>query len=132
MNLFIFRIFVSIIMIFFHGLPKLQKVDMLIHRFPNPIGLGSELSLYLVIFAELFCAILIITGPLFRLACIPLMITFFVACFIFHADDPISKIELPFLYLLIYTFLFVHGPGRYAFQLTFKSVKNKYFRWLLG
>ena len=65
MNLFIFRIFVSIIMIFLHGLPKLQKVDMLINWFPNPIGLGSELSLYLVIFAELFCAILIITGHFF-------------------------------------------------------------------
>ena len=82
-------------MLCFHGIPKLQKFDYLSTVFPDPLGVGAYVSLCLVIFAEVFCSILLITGTTVRLASIPLIITMFVASFIIHANDPVSKIELP-------------------------------------
>jgi len=116
MNIFILRLMAGLFMLCFHGYPKLQKFDYLITVFPDPLGVGSTASLCLVIFAEVFCSILLITGTTVRLASIPLMITMFVAAFIIHADDPISNIELPLMYLTIYATLFISGPGKWAFQ----------------
>lgn len=116
MALFLLRLFPSLFMALLHGLAKFNKMDILITRFPDPIGLGSAVSLYLVIFAELGCSILLMLGLYTRLATIPLMITMSVAAFIVHINDPISKIELPVIYLTIYVVLFIMGPGKYALK----------------
>jgi len=116
MALFLLRLFPSLFMALLHGLPKFNKIDMLVTRFPDPIGLGSALSLYLVIFAELGCSILLILGLYTRLATIPLIFTMGVAAFIFHFNDPVSKIELPVIYLIIYVALFIMGPGKFALK----------------
>lgn len=99
-----------------HGWPKWQKFDQLLTTFPDPIGLGSAVSLILVIFAEAICSIFIMTGTYVRLACIPPIITMLVAAFIVHANDPISTIELPIMYLVMYIAIFNAGPGKWAFQ----------------
>jgi putative oxidoreductase len=106
----------GVFMLCFHGYPKIQKFDYLVSVFPDPFGIGSTASLCLVIFAEVFCSVLLITGTVVRLASLPLIITMFVASFIIHAEDPISKIELPLMYLTIYVTLFISGPGKWAFQ----------------
>ena len=116
MALFLLRLFPSLFMALLHGLAKFNKMDILINRFPDPIGLGSAVSLYLVIFAELGCSILLMLGLYTRLATIPLIITMSVAAFVFHINDPISKIELPVMYLTIYVVLFIMGPGKYALK----------------
>ena len=116
MHLTILRIIAGAFMLFFHGIPKLQKFDYLTTVFPDPLGLGAYTSLCLVIFAEVFCSILLITGTTIRLATIPLAFTMFVAVFIVHANDPLSKIELPLMYLTLYVVLFISGPGRWSFQ----------------
>ena len=116
MALFLLRLFPSLFMALLHGLPKLNKMDMLITRFPDPIGLGSALSLYLVIFAELGCSILLMLGSYTRLATIPLIFTMGIAAFVFHFNDPVSKIELPVIYLVIYVVLFIMGPGKFALK----------------
>lgn len=36
--------------------------------FPDPLGVGSEISLILAIFGEVFCSVLLIFGLLIRLA----------------------------------------------------------------
>ena len=131
MPLTLIRIISGTFMLFFHGLPKLMRYSDLSQRFADPIGLGSEISLFLVIFAEFFCSILLITGTFVRLASIPLIITMFVASFIVHADDPIQKIELPLLYLTIYMSLFLGGAGAYAFRLKSFRSKIPFVQWLL-
>lgn len=72
-----------------HGWGKLQMVlDGQADQFGDPIGLGPALSLYLITFAEFFCAIAVVLGFATRLACIPLVIGMLVAAFVAHAADP--------------------------------------------
>jgi putative oxidoreductase len=128
MSLTILRISIGIMMLFFHGLPKLQSASQLATQFPDPIGLGSALSLYLVIFAECFCSIFLILGVYTRLSCIPPIVTMLVAIFIIHGNDPWPTIELPGLYLMGYIALFIGGGGRYP--LPFPTASRTYLRWL--
>lgn len=97
-----------------HGWSKLQGFSEMSGSFPDPIGVGSAVSLSLAIFAEFFCSILLILGFLTPLATIPLIITMLVAAFIAHADDPWSTKEKAVLFLAAYITLLVSGPGRYS------------------
>lgn len=91
---------------------KIMSYDVLSTSFPDPIGLGSKLSLQLAIFAELFCSLGVITGVLFGLALIPIIFTMFIAAFVAMKGLPWAQRELPVSYLLVYILLFVSGPGR--------------------
>ena len=111
MSLLLIRIYSGLFMFLFHGLPKLQNFSYLSHRFADPLGIGSTASLGLVVFAEVFCALLIVFGVAVRTAVIPLIITMLVAVFIIHGDDPMSKKELAISYLFCYLALFFGGGG---------------------
>lgn len=102
-------------MMLVHGIPKLE---MLLSgepiQFPGIMGMGPELSLYLAVFAEVLCSILILVGFGTRLASIPLIITMLIAVFYVHAADPFSNQELGLHYLLAYILLFIMGSGKYS------------------
>ncbi len=108
-----FRISTASLMLILHGLPKLQNYTALSSQFPDPLGIGSMLSLTLVVFAEVFCSILVLLGVATRLATIPLIITMGVAFFIFHSADPFAVKELSLFFLLSFTTLFISGTGQY-------------------
>lgn len=98
-----------------HGYQKLQGIlDGGEIQFGDPIGLGAPVSLYLTVFAEFFCSILLILGFVTRLAVIPLIITMIVAVAIVHSADDFGKKELGLHYLVVYLFLLVAGPGKYS------------------
>lgn len=107
------RLFVGFMMLT-HGWAKLMNFGTLAGVFPDPIGLGSTLSLALIIFAEVGCSLLLIFGLLTRLATLPLMFGMFVAIFFAHANDPFQVKELAVVYLGIYFMLFLAGPGRFS------------------
>ncbi len=98
-----------------HALPKLNLLfsgnEIM---FIDPLGIGMTTSLILVVFAEFFCSILLITGFTTRLALIPLIFTMFIAAFVFHGSDPFAVKELSLMYLLIYITIFITGPGKYS------------------
>lgn len=72
-----------------HGWGKLQMVLAGQHQmFGDPIGLGSRLSLFLVMFAEFVCALLVLVGAATRVAAIPIVITMGVAAFVAHGSEP--------------------------------------------
>lgn len=110
----VLRIGFSATMVYGHGLRKIQNFEELLGQFRDPLGLGSELSLVLAIFAEVFCSVLVALGLATRLALIPLMTTMGVALFLVHADDPFSRKEMALVYLLCYVALFLAGPGRFS------------------
>jgi len=98
-----------------HGYPKLMRlVDGRAEGFPDPLGIGSMLSLILATAAEVIGSALIILGFLTRFAAITLVFTMAVAAFVVHAGDPFSKMEMSLLYLLLFITLFIFGPGKYA------------------
>jgi putative oxidoreductase len=113
-GLLILRLWVGLMMAFAHGWGKLSTFSERASQFPDPLGVGSTLSLSLAVFAEFFCALAIALGFITRGAVIPVMTTMLVAAFVIHSDDPFGKKELALLCLApLLTILFT-GPGRYS------------------
>lgn len=96
-----------------HGIDKLANFEVLSYSFPNPLGMGSHLSLVLVILAEVFCALTFIGGFLFRFSLLPMLFAMFIAFFYAHGGS-IADGELAFIYLCVFLLLLVTGPGRYS------------------
>ena len=98
-----------------HGISKIAPLfgtDPI--QFPDPIGLGATTSLALTVFAEVFCAALLILGLATRFAAIPLLITMLVAVFVVHIADPFANQELPLLYASIYLVILIAGAGKFS------------------
>jgi len=72
-----------------HGIGKLRMaLAGQFDRFPDPVGLGSALSLLLMTGAEFFCALAVILGAATRLAALPVVAGMAVAAFVVHGADP--------------------------------------------
>lgn len=98
-----------------HGVGKLAKlIQGGTIKFADPIGIGPEASLVLVVFAEFFCSIFLILGLATRISAIPLIITMLVAGFIAHAGDPFAVKEKAFLFFIIFVFIAIVGAGKYS------------------
>ena len=102
------------VMLMNHGIDKWANYQELSAVFPDPLGIGSPLSLGLAIFGELACSMAFIIGFLYRLAMIPMIFTMCVAFFIVHADDPFAVKELAFVYLVVLALMYIVGPGKFA------------------
>ena len=114
LGLLLLRLSVGVVMLMEHGLPKMKNFTYLSQNFPDPIGVGSYLSVSLAIFSELFCSIFLIVGLFTRFNALMLFVTMAVAFFIQHGGDPFKAKELAFLYGVIYLVLIFTGPGKYA------------------
>ncbi|TWT89067.1 putative oxidoreductase CatD [Pseudobythopirellula maris] len=99
------------VMMLVHGWQKLSGFSEMADAFPDPIGMGSRLSLMSAIGAEFGCSLLLIAGLLTRVAVLPLAFTMVIALFVVHADDPWQTKELAAAYLAVYVALLLTGPG---------------------
>jgi putative oxidoreductase len=98
-----------------HGLPKFDRLfGEGPVKFADPFGLGPEISLVLVLFAEVGCAILVMIGFKTRWATIPLMITMLVAAFYAHGSDPFSDKELSLTFFSLFLSILISGGGRFS------------------
>ncbi len=95
-----------------HGYNKLIHFSEKKAEFMNFIGMGSTISLLLVIFAEFFCALFITIGLFTRLTVIPLVICMAVALFKAHGGDIMGDGASAALYLSAYVLLLLVGPGK--------------------
>lgn len=107
------RLFVGVMMLT-HGYAKLSHFSTLAPVFPDPLGIGSTLSLVLILFAEVGCSLLLMAGFMTRLATLPLMFGMIVAFFGVHANMAFSERELPLMYLGIYFVLLWTGGCHYS------------------
>lgn len=130
--LLILRTVSSAFMLFAHGLPKLNRLFSSGEiNFADPLGIGTVPSLALAVFSEFFCSILVILGLFTRASLIPLIITMFVAGFVHHSADPFAQKEKALLFLLIYVFLFITGPGKYSLNRIIKlKSSNRFIKFL--
>jgi putative oxidoreductase len=108
------RVVPTLLLVYGHGWSKVAHFADRAGHFSNPIGLGSEASFVLVVFAEVVCSILVALGLFARPATIPLLIFFSVAIFVQHVHDPFPKRELPMLYAVPYLVVLITGPGRFS------------------
>jgi putative oxidoreductase len=112
-GLLVLRVGAGAMMLFGHGWGKFSALMAgKAGSFPDPIGLGSEVSMVLAVFAEFVCAILLVLGLGTRLAAIPLLVTMLVAGFVVHGADPWGEKEMALLYAVSYLTLLLTGPGR--------------------
>lgn len=101
-------------MFIYHGWPKLTGYSQMVEMFGDPIGIGNELSVILVIFSEFFCGLFILLGFLTRFSVIPVFITMLVAFFVAHGNDEFTVKMLPFVYLFLCVVIFILGSGKYS------------------
>ena len=104
----------GVLMVVLHGWSKYEKYGDKSASFPDPLGVSSDVSLGLTVFAEVACAILIVVGLCTRWAAFVCAFTMFVAAFVIHGDDPLAKQEKALLFLAIYSSITLVGPGRFS------------------
>lgn len=97
-----------------HGIAKWIMFKDIAETFPDPIGMGSEVSFWLVLFAEILCSFGFMLGALFRLCLIPMIFTMCIAVFVIHAGDPLVKVEPAIMYLTIFILMYIIGPGKFS------------------
>ncbi len=97
-----------------HGIAKWSNFQEMSAVFPDPLGVGSTLSLILAIFGELACSMAFIIGFLYRLSMLPMIFTMAMAFFVIHTNDPFAVKELAFIYLVAFVLLYIAGPGQFS------------------
>lgn len=100
------------LLILMHGIPKLEHFNEMSLVFGDPLHIGSELSLILVIFAEVGCAVFLIVGLFTRLMILPLLIEMVVILLKIHNHSPFHMQELDWHYLIACIIILVCGPGK--------------------
>ena len=94
LGLLILRVSLSAFMLT-HGLPKLSRLlEGNADGFPDPLGIGSTMSLVLAVIGEALAPVMIIPGLMTRLATIPVITAMSVAAFIVHSGDPFGGIRI--------------------------------------
>jgi putative oxidoreductase len=107
----VLRVGLGLGMLIGHGLPKLMAFSERAGKFADPLGIGSPLSLALIVFAEVFCAVLVVLGVFTRLASIPLLFGMAVVVFVINGGDILGKGELAAIYALGFLALIIGGGG---------------------
>ena len=99
-----------------HGYAKLMAHATMSDLFFDPFGLGSIISFWMVVFAEVVCSFALIFGILQRIVLIPMIFTMCTAFFWVHGGDVFAAKELAFVYLIMFVILYITGPGKYSFD----------------
>lgn len=114
-GLLLLRVMAGATMLVNHGMKKISNFDAIVQKgFADPMGIGAKYSLSLAIFAEVFCALLLILGLLTRVATVPLIIAMGVALFIAHKGQVFGEGEAAALFLTIFFTILLTGPGKYS------------------
>jgi putative oxidoreductase len=116
-GILLLRLGTGIGMVYLHGWNKWEKRASFIKQWPDPLGLGSkEVSFYLLVFAEVICAIMLAAGFLTRGAALVLGFAMGVAFFITHKGllTGDKNGELAALYGLACLTIFLTGPGKFS------------------
>ena len=114
-GIFVLRVVAGLTMAINHGYGKLTGFSQMSANFPNPFHLPSSVAVGLLVFAEFFCAILLVLGLMTRLACVPLVIAMGTAFFSAHNAELFSmKGELSAVFLAIFFAILLVGPGKFS------------------
>ena len=112
--LLVARLWFGLTMLFNHGWDKLTHFKDIVDAFPDPLGLGHDVTLVLVVFAEVIAALMLAIGLCTRLAALVLVIDMFVAFLMVNKTELTGQGELAFLYLAGYVVLLIAGGGLFS------------------
>ena len=116
MALLVARLWFGLTMLFNHGFDKLAHFNDIVGTFPDPLRVGQEASLVLVVVAEVLGALLLTVGFMTRVAAAVLVIDMFVAFLMVHKAGMTgqSSGEMAFLYLAGFVILAIAGGGLFS------------------
>ena len=112
LGLLVLRVSGALFLLWVHGLPKLLNYSEQLKLIEDPFHLGAHVTLLLAIFAEVLCPLLIITGVLVRLACLPILAVLLIAMVVVHPEWSLFEGQFGWLLLIIFTSVLIAGPGR--------------------
>jgi putative oxidoreductase len=121
-GLLFLRVTGSLFLLWVHGLPKLLDFSAQLQLIEDPFHLGAHLTLSLAIFAEVLCPLLIVAGVLARLACLPILFVLLVALLVVHPQWSVAEGQFGWLLLILFTSVFIAGPGRLALNVRLPGV----------
>lgn len=123
LGLLVLRVWLGASLLLLHGWGKLAAYKKLPRGFPDPLGVGNEVSWGLAVFAEVVCAALLVIGLFTRFAALAGAITMAVAFFLVHEMrlKGANPGELAFIYLAGMLTILLAGPGRFALDGKSKS-----------
>ena len=130
-GLLLARASVGYLMVFGHGLGKVQNFSDYAEKFPDPFGLGSRNSLILCIVGEVVAPAMVALGLFTRPAALAAAFTMGVAAFVAHANDPLfipmgggPAKELALLYMIPFALFVFTGPGKISLDALFFRGKS--------
>ncbi len=97
-----------------HGMQKWLALGEMSSGFPDPLHVGSAWSLILIIVIEVVCSVFLIFGFLFRLVLLPMIFAMGMAFFVIHDGMLDNGGELSLIYMLVFVWMYMVGPGRYS------------------
>ena len=100
------------VLIMNHGYDKLIHFGDRHNSFMNFMGIGSTISLALVIFAEFFCGLFVMIGLFTRLSVIPIIIVMIIAIVKAHHNAIFGDAQPATLFLTGFLVLLFVGPGK--------------------
>jgi putative oxidoreductase len=106
------RLTFGILLILIHGMDKINHFSTLENSFYDFLHLGHRISLALCIFAEVFCAGLVVLGLFTRFAALVLVFNFSVIVFIVLKGRSLVDHQTALTYLIPFFAILLVGPGR--------------------
>ena len=108
------RLMVAVPLSFRHGWPTLANWWRGEISYPDPFGIGQNLTMLAMGSLEAVAATLVAVGLLTRPAALTLAAGFSVAVLVVHGTDDFGYKELPYLYMVSFWAIFWIGPGRFS------------------
>jgi putative oxidoreductase len=113
------------LMLINHGWDKFTVFGQNSATFPDPLHVTPQVSEILTIFAELFCAGLLVVGLLTRPAALVFSFCMVVAAFGIHANDPLGDKEHALLFAVAGFAIFYLGAGAYSLDALLGTRRSK-------
>lgn len=113
------------VLLMWHGVVKIVNFGDIVTSFPDPLGVGSRMSLYMVIFAEVVCSMGVIVGAFYRLALIPPIFSMLIAFLVIHNHDAFAAKELALIFLVMFCLMFCMGAGSLSLDNIIASLLHK-------
>ncbi|PSL07278.1 DoxX family protein [Cecembia rubra] len=113
-GLLLLRLFFALPLTIRHGWPTLFQWWKGEISYPDPLGLGENLTMLIMGSIEAFCATFVVLGLFTRISAFFVAAGFTVAVLVVHGTDTFAVKELAYMYMAGFWSVFFLGSGKYA------------------
>jgi putative oxidoreductase len=124
-GLLLLRLFFALPLTIRHGWPTLFSWWMGEISYPDPLGLGENLTMLLMGSIEAFCATFVVLGIFTRISAFFVASGFTVAVLVVHGADSFAVKELAYMYMAGFWSVFFLGPGKFSLDSLIFSKNQK-------